>query len=190
MATRTENLKLSKAETSDGIKSTLTANNQNFDKLDGVITRLRNNQLRGTASGTEIEISDAGAVESVLKISGNSEQETRSGRNKFDMFNGTLSSNATKTINGSSITISTSLETGGHSAYAYEFSVKPSTKYHISFTSTRTGNGGGGVVIEAKKKDGSFIKYLVSKKNELSIDESFTTTADTETIKVYLCLWR
>lgn len=81
MATRTNNLKLSKAETSDAVRSTLTANNNNFDKLDDVITRLRANQISGTASGTEIEIADSANMESVLKVSGNSVQETRSGKN-------------------------------------------------------------------------------------------------------------
>lgn len=92
MATRTPNLGLSKAEVSDAIRSTLTANNGNFDilddevgKLKGKVQRLQANQITGTASGTEIEITDSANMESTLYISGNSEQDSRSGKNLFNL---------------------------------------------------------------------------------------------------------
>ena len=99
MATKTNNLGLSKAELTDAVKSTLIANNDNFDKIDDAnyslekqAERLRANQISDTASGFEIELESDLEMESVLQISGNSEQETRSGKN---LFNSNLFSNVT-----------------------------------------------------------------------------------------------
>lgn len=185
MATRTDNLKLSKAEISDAIKSTLTANNQNFDKLDGVITRLKNNQLQGTASGTEIVVTDAGEVESVLHISGNSEQDSRSGKNLFDMVNGVLG-DCTKTIDGNSITLTSTLEAGGFSAYTFTTPAKPNTSYYIKSKSTRTGNGGGGIIIQTRNSNNEMISSPVDQRNILNTEKTFTTSADTYYLKIYL----
>ena len=92
MATKTTNLGLSKAELTDAIRSTLIANNGNFDiiddevgKLKGKVQRLQANQITGTASGTEIEITDSANMESILHISGNSEQDSRSGKNLLNL---------------------------------------------------------------------------------------------------------
>lgn len=100
MATKTNNLGLSKAELTDAVKSTLIANNDNFDKIDDAnyslekqAERLRANQISDTASGFEIELESDLEMESVLQISGNSEQETRSGKN---LFNSSLFSNITR----------------------------------------------------------------------------------------------
>ena len=91
MATKTNNLGLSKAELTDAVKSTLIANNDNFDKIDDAnyslekqTERLRANQISDTASGFEIELENDLEMESTLQISGNSEQDTRSGKNLFD----------------------------------------------------------------------------------------------------------
>lgn len=111
MATKTTHLGLSKAELTDAVRSTLTANNENFDKIDeayaevnetidekeqalqGQIDRLRANQVQGSASGTEIVVQDSAEMESVLRVSGNSEQETRSGKNKLKLIKNTRISN-------------------------------------------------------------------------------------------------
>lgn len=93
MATKTNNLGLSKAELTDAVRSTLTANNGNFDIIDDQIARLKANQIVGTASGTEIVVEDSAEMESILKISGNSEQDSRSGKNLFPPI-------ATQTLNG------------------------------------------------------------------------------------------
>ena len=109
MATKTNKLGLSKAELTDSVRSTLTANNENFDKLDDVITRLKANQISGTASGTEIVVTDSAEMESILHISGNSEQDSRSGKNLFNIngdvntrYNGETSN--TNTVSGNELT--------------------------------------------------------------------------------------
>ena len=51
------------------------------DTVQGQIDRLRANQVQGTASGKEIVVADAAEIESNLHISGNSEQDSRSGKN-------------------------------------------------------------------------------------------------------------
>lgn len=135
MATKTTNLGLSKAELTDAVRSTLIANNDNFDKIDeayaevnetihakeqalqGQIDRLRANQIQGTASGTEVIVQDSAEMESVLKLSGNSEQDSRSGKNKLDIelsggtngLNITVNEDKTITLNGTT--------TGGGSIY-------------------------------------------------------------------------
>lgn len=145
MATRTDNLKLSKAETSDAIKSTLTANNQNFDKLDGVITRLKNNQLQGTASGTEIELTDAGELESVIQLSGNSEQDSRSGKNvlkKGSDYVTKTSYGITFTVNDDeSVTINgTNDGTGNSALFIWNSSGTPLVIPAGTYKTRRTGN--------------------------------------------------
>lgn len=85
MATKTNKLGLSKAELTDAVRSTLVANNGNFDIIDDQITRLKANQPKGTASGTEIVVEDSAEMESILRVSGNSEQDSRSGRNLVDV---------------------------------------------------------------------------------------------------------
>ena len=127
MATKTTNLGLSKAELTDAVRSTLIANNENFDKIDeaytqlkqeneeesqaiaenaeqidtlqGQIDRLRANQIQGSASGTEVVVQDAAEMESVLQLSGNSEQDSRSGKNLLK------NTAITQTINGITFTI-------------------------------------------------------------------------------------
>ena len=91
MATKTNNLGLSKAELTDSIRNTLLANNQNFDKLDEADTKtndrisiLRENQISENVTGTELEINSDIETESILYLSGNSEQDTRSGKNLFN----------------------------------------------------------------------------------------------------------
>jgi len=117
------------------------------------------------------------------RISGNLKLKAE-GKNKFSIKSGNTS-NCTKVINGDSITLTSTLVNGGFSVYAYEFEVKPNTTYYVQSKSTRTGNGGGGIVIQAKKGD-TAIKEIFNKKHILNAEGSFTTTADTETIKVYL----
>ena len=53
-------------------------------EYNGKINRLRANQISGTASGTEIVVEDSAEMECILQLSGNSEQDSRSGKNKFD----------------------------------------------------------------------------------------------------------
>ena len=107
MATKTTNLGLSKAELTDAVRSTLIANNENFDKIDDQITRLKANQIQGTASGTEIVVEDSAEMESVLRVSGNSEQDTRSGKNLLNLPDKTaiLAGDATINVKDQIITL-------------------------------------------------------------------------------------
>ena len=80
MATETENLKLSKAETSDEILQTLQANNENFDKIDEEITALNekefvlpiasNNILGGIKVGEGLSINEDGTLQVMPQSSG------------------------------------------------------------------------------------------------------------------------
>ena len=72
------------------------------DTVQGQIDRLRANQVQGTASGKEIVVADAAEIESNLHISGNSEQDSRSGKN---IAVNTLTKGYTTTMNGITYTV-------------------------------------------------------------------------------------
>lgn len=107
------------------------------------------------------------------------------GKNLFDMVSGTLSA-CTKTINGNSIKLTSTLATGGYSVYSYITEAKPNTGYYIQCKSTRTGNGGGGIAIQARKADGTNIREVISKRNVLNAEGSFVTPAETDSLRIFL----
>lgn len=74
--------------------------NEKEQALQGQIDRLRANQVQGTASGTEIVVQDSAEMESVLRVSGNSEQDSRSGKNLLENIRETTTmSGVTFTVN-------------------------------------------------------------------------------------------
>lgn len=79
------------------LSNTVTAKEQ---ALQGQIDRLRANQIQGSASGTEVVVQDAAEMESVLRVSGNSEQDSRSGKNILPQENFATA----QTINGVTFT--------------------------------------------------------------------------------------
>ena len=75
----TQNTRLSALETGQTSQST------SIQSLQSENTRLKKNQIYGTATGTEVEITDSAEMEASIGVSGASEQETRSGKNKLKL---------------------------------------------------------------------------------------------------------
>ena len=75
------------------------------DTVQGQIDRLRANQVRGSASGTELVVQDSANMESILHPGGNGEQDSRSGKNKIK-----LNDNQVTTPGGATVT--TTSDTG------------------------------------------------------------------------------
>lgn len=73
----TQNTRLSALETGQTSQST------SIQALQSENTRLKQNQIYGTATGTEVEITDSAEMGASIGVGGESEQETRSGKNKL-----------------------------------------------------------------------------------------------------------
>ena len=120
------------------------------DTVQGQIDRLRANQVQGSASGKEIVVEDSAEMESVLHLSGNSEQDTRSGKNKFDYeittpYDGTVTNKITKAIiDGKSAFVSSPTADTSIVALLHENgffnNLVNGTKYNVSFDIKATTN--------------------------------------------------
>jgi len=73
--------------TADNMNEIKTVVNTNEEELSAYISDLENNQLTGQSSGTSIDLSDsADSRVRSIGLSGNSEQESTTGKSKFNIF--------------------------------------------------------------------------------------------------------
>ena len=190
MATKTNNLGLSKAELTDAVKSTLIANNDNFDKIDDAnyslekqTERLRANQISNTANGFEIELESDLEMESKLNISGNSEQDSRSGKNllkKGSSFETRTSAGITFTVNeDESITLNGKNDGTANSViYLWQGNADNTVEFKAgTYNSFRTGNSD----ITITAYNGSSYPVLARYNTD-----GFTLDSDTEFRTIYL----
>lgn len=66
-------------------KTNIQTNKTNITNLQSENTRLKKNQIYGTATGKEVEITDGAEIGASIGVGGESEQETRSGKNKANI---------------------------------------------------------------------------------------------------------
>lgn len=101
-----------------------------------------------------------------------------SGKNLLNFDEITDGSGATHTFGDGKLTV-----TGYFSSYT-DAMLKPGARYTVSFDSTRTGDGGGGVAVEFYRADDSRITGTY-KQNELSATVSFTVPVGTKKTRFY-----
>lgn len=99
----TQNTRLSALETGQ------TSQSASIQALQSENTRLKKNQIYGTSTGTEVEITDGAEMGASIGVSGESTQETRSGKNILDANNPTGTNLATVGFNNNILTVSSTV---------------------------------------------------------------------------------
>lgn len=111
----TQNTRLSALETGQ------TSQSATIQALQAENSRLKKNQIYGTATGTEVEITDSAEMGANIDVCGESEQETRSGKNIFNPNNPNVINSATISFNNNIVTVSsTATNTQPHARWVFE----------------------------------------------------------------------
>lgn len=177
------NIKAEQEVQNDNIELNKSNIQQYTSKLEAENERLREDLSglpSGQASGENIDISDSADMRfSEFKISGNSKQETRSGKNRLELQNGTFrSSGVTAVVENGKVTLNGTATTTSFATInlAKEVTLLANKQYTLSaFNEDTIGNGSDyGAVRLGSNGDYQTTFYSKNAKNTLNITSEST----------------